>query len=641
MIRLSALALATMGGLLIRGLQYGAVASPLPRSGPERINANPNTHPAGRLSGRTLTLVLEARSGRWYPAADDGLSVEVQAFAEGGGPLLIPGPLIRVPAGTEVRLSVRNRLASPLIVHGFDARPASGNDSLIVPSRATRQVRFRVSEPGTYYYWGTTTGLSIADRDGQDSQLSGAIIVDPPAPASVVPDRVFMIGVWFRPADTSANHTVTEQDVMVINGKSWPHTEQFTFVQGDTVHWRWLNPSASSHPMHLHGFYFEVESRGDGQHDTTYLPDRRPREVTELMLPGGTMAMNWVPERSGNWLFHCHFSFHISPDASLPDSGFEESPPTGGSNHPQHKHRMSGLVLGLHVVPRPGVPAPQPPKEPAREIRLLVQTHAGRFGPAPGYGYVVQTAGTEPAQDSIAIPGAPLLLQRNQPVRITVVNHLTQPTAVHWHGIELESFPDGVPNWSGSNDRLMPPIAAGDSFVAEFTPPRAGTFIYHSHQNELEQMHLGLYGPLIVLEPGTSFDPATDHIAIVSPDGPSSDSIGGLLNGSKNPGPIVMRAGTAHRLRLINIHGDNRVLFTLEAGGKPVDWRQLAKDGAAVAPGLSEPRPARLLTGPGETADFELRPDTVGDLTLHAEAPFTERPWKVSLPIRVLPDSAR
>ena len=56
-----------------------------------------------------------------------------EAFAEGSGPLLIPGPLIRVPAGTEVRLSVRNRLASPLIVHGFDARPASGNDSLIVP----------------------------------------------------------------------------------------------------------------------------------------------------------------------------------------------------------------------------------------------------------------------------------------------------------------------------------------------------------------------------------------------------------------------------------------------------------------------------------------------------------------------------
>jgi FtsP/CotA-like multicopper oxidase with cupredoxin domain len=221
-----------------------------------------------------------------------------------------------------------------------------------------------------------------------------------------------------------------------------------------------------------------------------------------------------------------------------------------------------------------------------------------------------------------------------------VVNHLAQPTAVHWHGIELQSYPDGVPDWSGAPGRLMPPVVPGDSFVAEFTPPRAGTFIYHAHLNELEQMHLGLYGPLIVLEPGTTFDPATDHIVIVSPDGPSTDSTGGLLNGSKTPEPILMRVGTVHRLRLINIHGDYRVLFTLESSGGLVEWRQLAKDGAAVATGLAGPQPSRLLTGPGETADFELRPDTAGDLVLNVAAPFAEPPWKLSLPIRVIPDSA-
>jgi FtsP/CotA-like multicopper oxidase with cupredoxin domain len=573
--------------------------------------------------------------------SEGGPSVETQAFAEGSGPLLIPGPLIRASAGTEIRVSIRNRLAVPLVVHGMTARPASGNDSLIVSPRGTRQVRFRVNEPGTYFYWGSTSGLPIPDRDGLDSQLNGAIIVDPPDAKNVVADRVFMIGVWFRPGDTSAAHPTADQDIMVINGKSWPHTEQFTFTQGDTVHWRWLNPSASSHPMHLHGFYFEVESRGDGQRDTSYLPDRRPREVTELMLPGGTMLINWVPERAGNWLFHCHFSFHVSPDASLPDSEVEDSPATGGSGHNQHRHRMSGLVLGLHVNPRPGAPAVMPPTETARDIRLLVQTRPHRFGPNPGYGYVVQTGNVEPAHDSIVIPGAPLVLQRDQPVRITVVNHLTQPTAVHWHGIELQSYPDGVPDWSGAPGRLMPPIAPNDSFVAEFTPPRAGTFIYHTHLNELEQMHLGLYGPLIVLEPGTTFDPATDHVVIVSPDSPSSDSTGGLLNGSKTPEALVIRAGQAHRFRLINIHGDYRVLFTLEADGKPILWRQLAKDGAVVAPGLSEPRPARLLTGPGETADFEIRPDSARDLVLSVQAPFATPPWKLSWPIRVIPDSGQ
>jgi FtsP/CotA-like multicopper oxidase with cupredoxin domain len=638
MILRSAVALATMGGLLIGGPLHRAASDSQRNPGIDRIQANPNIIPAGRLKGQTLTLALEARSGRWYPMADSGSSVETMAFAEGNGPLLIPGPMIRVPSGTEIRVNLRNRLAVPLVVYGLDDRPASGADSVIVPSRGSKEVRFRVKEPGTYYYWGSTSGQAIRARDGLDSQLNGAIIVDPPGAA--VKDRVFLIGLWARLADTSTAHPVTAQEIMVINGKSWPHTERFTFTQDDTVHWRWINPSASSHPMHLHGFYFDLESRGDGQRDTSYLPDRRPREVTELMLPGGTMVMNWVPVRAGNWLFHCHFSFHVSPDASLPESD-QDSPATGGSGHDQPRHRMSGLVLGLHVNPRPGALPEQPPTAKARDIRLLVQTQAHRFGTNPGYGYVVQTGSTEPAPDSIVIPGPPLLLQRDQPVRITVVNHLTQPTAVHWHGIELQSYPDGVPDWSGAPGRLMPPITPNDSFVAEFTPPRAGTFIYHTHLHELEQMHLGLYGPLIVLQPGTPFDPATDHIAIASPDGPESDSTGGLLNGSKNPEPLVIRAGRAHRLRLINIHGDYRVLFTLEADGKPVEWRQLAKDGADVAPGLSDPRVARLMTGPGETADFEIRPDSAQELVLNAQAPFATPPWKVSWPIRVIPDSGQ
>ena len=41
--------------------------------------------------------------------ADGGPSVETMAFADGSGPLLIPGPLIRVTSGTEVRVSVDGR----------------------------------------------------------------------------------------------------------------------------------------------------------------------------------------------------------------------------------------------------------------------------------------------------------------------------------------------------------------------------------------------------------------------------------------------------------------------------------------------------------------------------------------------------
>ena len=37
---------------------------------------------------------------------------------------------------------------------------------------------------------------------------------------------------------------------------------------GEAVRWRILNMSGIAHPMHLHGFYFTVDGRGDTQRDT-------------------------------------------------------------------------------------------------------------------------------------------------------------------------------------------------------------------------------------------------------------------------------------------------------------------------------------------------------------------------------------
>ena len=48
------------------------------------------------------------------------------------------------------------------------------------------------------------------------------------------------------------------------------------------------------------------------------------------------------------------------------------------------------------------------------------------------------------------LPGPTIVLERGKPVSITVVNRLREPTAVHWHGIELESYFDGVADFSGA-----------------------------------------------------------------------------------------------------------------------------------------------------------------------------------------------
>jgi hypothetical protein len=61
------------------------------------IKANDNRLPHGQLKAGVLTIELEARVGVWHPEDRDGPSPQVQAFAEAGQPLEIPGPMIRVP----------------------------------------------------------------------------------------------------------------------------------------------------------------------------------------------------------------------------------------------------------------------------------------------------------------------------------------------------------------------------------------------------------------------------------------------------------------------------------------------------------------------------------------------------------------
>src|SRR5690348_11565490 len=97
-----------------------ALTSAMARA-PENIAPNDNRHLGGSLTGKAFSIKLEAREGIWRPEGDNGRAIPVAAWAEEGKPLANPGPLIRVPVGTEVRASIHNTLDKPLIVAGFGA----------------------------------------------------------------------------------------------------------------------------------------------------------------------------------------------------------------------------------------------------------------------------------------------------------------------------------------------------------------------------------------------------------------------------------------------------------------------------------------------------------------------------------------
>jgi FtsP/CotA-like multicopper oxidase with cupredoxin domain len=219
-----------------------------------------------------------------------------------------------------------------------------------------------------------------------------------------------------------------------------------------------------------------------------------------------------------------------------------------------------------------------------------------------------------------------------------VKNTMDEYTGVHWHGLEIESYPDGVPNFSGIGTHIMPPIAPGDSFAADFTPPRSGTFPYHSHLHELRQIGSGMYGALIVSD--APRDTTRDHIVVAGGGGvPVFHKQGPaflLVNGRVSPRPIRMTVGDTNRLRIVSIHSDELLRFRLGDDSTVARWTPLARDGADLPPALRSPETAALTMGPGQTADFVYVPERPGQMQLEVWlATDGTIATRVSLPIIV------
>ena len=478
--------------------------SPLPRpvAGASLATVNQNRRPAGTLAGNTLVLALDIVEAGWQPEGELDPVVRILAFAEPGGPPQVPGPLLRAPRGTTVRLTLRNRSDSAVVVGGLRRQLPEASDTVHLAAGATREVTFRLDRVGNFFYWAALEGLSTyADRFWLDSQLTGALIVDPVGATPPPQERIWVITEWFHEFPKPR----VFESALTFNGKAWPYNERLTFPQGDSVHFRIVNAAAVDHPLHLHGFYFQVSRHGGARADTLVPASRQPLANMHMIPIGGSVSLAFVPTTPGNWAFHCHFASHVGSDVSLhgsPDAYV--LPAAGGSlQAPAHDapggHTMRGLVIGMHITPAPGYREPDIANR--RTLNLLIQNRPnGLVGGQTAYGFALQTGTEAPGADSVQIPGPVLELKRGEPVRILVRNNLSEPSGVHWHGLEIESFPDGVPGFSGIGDRIMPPIPPGGTFAADFTPPRSGTFPYHSHLHELRQIGSGMYGAMIVSE---------------------------------------------------------------------------------------------------------------------------------------------
>src|SRR5258708_27793974 len=91
--------------IVVLALSFLSAADRLPT-----IAANDNRSPAGALRNGVLTISLELGEGQWHPEGEEGEALTVYAIAERGRLLQNPGPLIRVPRGTEIHVPLHNAL---------------------------------------------------------------------------------------------------------------------------------------------------------------------------------------------------------------------------------------------------------------------------------------------------------------------------------------------------------------------------------------------------------------------------------------------------------------------------------------------------------------------------------------------------
>ena len=78
--------------------------------------------------------------------------------------------------------------------------------------------------------------------------------------------------------------------------------EPYRFARNERVRLRLINDTMMTHPMHLHGHFFEIVNDN---------PGHQPLKHTIRVLPGSFVDLDLTADAPGDWAFHCHLLYHM------------------------------------------------------------------------------------------------------------------------------------------------------------------------------------------------------------------------------------------------------------------------------------------------------------------------------------------
>ena len=286
-----------------------------------------------------------------------------------------PGPTIECVEGDKVRIFVTNKLPEHTTIHWHGILLPCGMDGVggltqpQIPVGKTFVYEFEMKKSGTFMYH------PHADEMVQMAMgMHGFLVVHPKSPKFMRVDRdfVFLMNAFdIEPgAATPRVATMLDFNMWCWNSRVFPGIDPFVVRKDDRVRIRIGNLTMTNHPIHLHGYDFEVTCTDGG-----WVPkSARWPEITVDCAVGQMRAIEFVASEPGDWAIHCHKSHHTM------NAMGHNVPTMIGVDHRGVVQRIMDVVPEYMVMGERGMADMQEMEMPLPDNTLPMMTGSGPFG---------------------------------------------------------------------------------------------------------------------------------------------------------------------------------------------------------------------------------------------------------------------
>lgn len=412
---------------------------------------------------------IELRAGAFtLPIAED---LNVQGYGYNGQ---FPGPVIQARVGDDVVVRFTNDLAEPTTVHWHGLRISDEMDGSprvqapVAPGE-TFTYRFTVPDAGTFWFH-----PHVRSNEQVEKGLYGMFVVHEAEPPVFAAERAFVLDDILLDGDQIPGFLQTHPEVMhgrsgnvlLTNGRA--ALDAGDAEMGDVERWRLVNvANARTMNLTIEGARFRVIGVDGGLLAEPYETPRLQVAVGQrydlevrYAQPGAVRLISHIP---------------VVENGAIVERGFDLQAINVAASD------RTPMAVELPSVERPAR------GQPDRTVRMVFDTVPDA------------RTGQRWRINGLDMPEEPIFtFQRDEYVRITLVNDAAQEHPFHLHGQFFEIFPDGTPETEqpGLKDTVL---VAGDSTVhvlARLSNP--GRWMAHCHI--LEHAEVGMMAEILVEE---------------------------------------------------------------------------------------------------------------------------------------------